>query len=243
MEYNLETPTATADRRVFTYPNKIMREFTNRAVFNLIDSSPERFDALERAGFRLERKGDIYDNLYVRFGGHYVDIGTSDRIVKGQIKMKTEEVKEWTEDGLRFADGSELKADLVVLATGFHHDFRKSTREILGEVADQVDDYWGMDREGEIRGAFKPAGREYLSLSLFASGRAFMAGRLDVDLLLQILVCTTMAVTCVLADGSQGLSRCRYRQMSWARDCSHIWIRRCRIQTERTTLIPSIQNT
>lgn len=160
--YHDRLPTATADRLSYTFPNKITREITNSAVFRLIDSSPERFDALERAGFKLERKGDIYDNLYCRFGGHYVDIGTSDRIVKGQIKMKSDSlVKEWTEDGLRFEDGSEIKADFIVMCTGFDHDFRKGAAKIIGEdAAHAMDDYFGMDPEGEIRGAFKLAGRE-----------------------------------------------------------------------------------
>lgn len=151
---------AEADRLGVTYPNKIMREMTNWNVFRAVDQSPERFDALERAGFKLERKGDIYDNLYCRFGGHYVDIGTSARIAKGEIKMKGEAVKGWTEDGLRFEDGSEVKADLVVLCTGFDHDFRKAAKSIIGDVADQVDDYFGIDEEGEVRGAFKTAGRK-----------------------------------------------------------------------------------
>ncbi|KAK8214757.1 hypothetical protein M8818_002338 [Zalaria obscura] len=160
--YNTNIPTATADRLSSTFPNKIVREFTNRAVFRAADEMAAYFDALEAAGFRLDRKGDIYDNLYVRFGGHYVDVGTSARIAKGEIKMKTEAVKEWTEHGLRFDDGSEVEADLIVLCTGFEHDFRASAREILGDVADQVDEFWGLDAEGEIRGAFKPAGHPRL---------------------------------------------------------------------------------
>ncbi|TKX20531.1 pyridine nucleotide-disulfide oxidoreductase-like protein 5 [Elsinoe australis] len=160
--YNMNMSAAEADRLGVTYPNKIMREMTNWNVFRAVDQSPERFDALERAGFKLERKGDIYDNLYCRFGGHYVDIGTSARIAKGEIKMKGEAVKGWTEDGLRFEDGSEVKADLVVLCTGFDHDFRKAAKSIIGDVADQVDDYFGIDEEGEVRGAFKTAGHPAL---------------------------------------------------------------------------------
>ena len=160
--YHKDLPTSEADRTAFTYPNKIMREFTNRKVHELIDGSPERFDALERAGFKLERKGDIYNNLYSRFGGHYIDIGTSDRIAKGQIKMKSDSaVKEWTDRGLLFEDGSELEADLVVLCTGFDHDFRKMSASIIGEkAADSMEDFFGIDAEGEVRGAYKLAGRK-----------------------------------------------------------------------------------
>lgn len=101
------------------------------------------------------------NNLYVRFGGHYVDIGASARIAKGEIKMKTSPVKQLTEDGLLFEDGSELGADLIVLCTGFDHDFRNDAARILGQdTADQIDEFYGMSEEGEIRGHARPAGRK-----------------------------------------------------------------------------------
>lgn len=164
--YRVDTSAEEADKESFTYPNKILREMINRNVWAGIDASPERFDALEKAGFKLDRYGDIYDNLYVRFGGHYVDIGASARIAKGEIKMKGEPVKCLTEDGLEFEDGSKIGADLIVLATGFDHVFRNHAAKIIGkEAADQMDEFWGVDAEGEIRGHAKPAGREYGSAS------------------------------------------------------------------------------
>ena len=46
---------------------------------------PERFDALERAGFLLDRGGDISTYLFERFGGHYMDVGASAKIAKGLV--------------------------------------------------------------------------------------------------------------------------------------------------------------
>jgi len=158
--YNTTIPTAVADRINYTYPNKITREITNLHVHKAIDANSARFDALEAAGFRLERKGDIYDNLYSRFGGHYVDIGTSARIASGEIKMKFGLVKEWTEKGLKFEDGSEIEAELVVFCTGFDKDFRKMATRVVGDAAEEMDEFFGVDAEGEIRGAWKLAGRE-----------------------------------------------------------------------------------
>lgn len=159
--YNSEIDTDVADRMDFTYPNKIQRQVVNNHVWAGIKASPERFDALENAGFKLDRFGDIYDNLYVRLGGHYVDIGASARIAKGEIKVKTAAVKSLTEDGLMFEDGSEVGADLIVLCTGFDHVFRNDAKRIVGEeAAEMMDDYWGTDREGELRAHAKPAGRK-----------------------------------------------------------------------------------
>jgi hypothetical protein len=65
------------------------------------------------------------------------------------------------EDGLEFSDGSRLEADVIVFATGFERNFRENVRELFGdEVADVADDFWGLDHEGELKGAFRPMGRE-----------------------------------------------------------------------------------
>ncbi|KAK5136113.1 hypothetical protein LTR08_004164 [Meristemomyces frigidus] len=163
MHYNASMHPAEADRESFTYPNKILRDMINRGTWSLVGQSPDRFDALEKAGFKIERYGDIYHNMYVRFGGHYVDIGASARIANGEIKIKTQSVTSLTETGVLFEDGSELPADLIVLATGFDHDFRKDAAKIVGkDVAEQMDDYWGVDAEGEVRGFAKLAGHPQL---------------------------------------------------------------------------------
>jgi len=39
---------------------------------------------------------------------------------------------------------------------------RYLVQDIFGdEVAELMGDYWGLDREGELKGAFKPCGREF----------------------------------------------------------------------------------
>ena len=67
----------------------------------------------------------------------------------------------YTEEGLMFNDGTQLKADVIVFATGFVGTMKDTIREMLGsEVADRVEDFWGINEEGELKGAFKPSGRE-----------------------------------------------------------------------------------
>jgi len=62
---------------------------------------------------------------------------------------------------LRFADGTEVEADVIVFATGFRNSLRDSTAEIVGhEVGDQLDDFWGLTAEGEFRGLAVRIGRE-----------------------------------------------------------------------------------
>lgn len=76
----------------------------------------------------------------------------------------------YTSKGLAFSDGTEIKADVVVFATGFNGNMREMAGTIVGpQVESQLEDFWGLDSEGEIRGAFKHTGRKFddsLSLNL-----------------------------------------------------------------------------
>jgi hypothetical protein len=105
-------------------------------------------------------------SLYV-FSSHLTEV---------QIKVKSGgRLSHYTPDGLAFEDGTELKADVIVFTTGFVQNMRQIAGRIVGpEVEDQLDDFWGIDAEGEIRGAFKPAGRKYSptynTVHVFAGG-------------------------------------------------------------------------
>jgi 2-polyprenyl-6-methoxyphenol hydroxylase-like FAD-dependent oxidoreductase len=68
----------------------------------------------------------------------------------------------YTDTGLLLNDGTSLDADVIVWATGFKSNTRQEVQDYFGDsVAAQVEDYWGVDGEGEIRGAFKPCGRKW----------------------------------------------------------------------------------
>jgi hypothetical protein len=78
-------------------------------------------------------------------------------IVDGKIKLKSGSggIKKFTEDGLVAEDGSEVKADVVLFATGYG-DGREPIREIIGEEAGaKLAPIWGLDGEGELRSAWK----------------------------------------------------------------------------------------
>ncbi|MCR3945341.1 hypothetical protein, partial [Klebsiella quasipneumoniae] len=58
---------------------------------------------------------------YLRRGsGYYIDVGASDLIADGSIKLKSGvDVRKLTEHAVVLNDGTELAADLVVYATGY----------------------------------------------------------------------------------------------------------------------------
>ncbi|ORY17305.1 putative flavin-containing monooxygenase [Clohesyomyces aquaticus] len=156
--YNDEYTTEYADRMSFSHPLAVGRQLALAGLHAAARAEPARFDALEAAGFKLERYGDITHYISERMGGHYMDVGASKKIADGSIKIKANALPaEYTRDGIRFQDGEELPADFVVFATGFDMDMKTLVESFFGkEVAAEADDYWGVDEEGELLGAFKP---------------------------------------------------------------------------------------
>jgi len=92
-----------------------------------------------------------------------LDTGTSQHIVSAGIKVKSGgSIERYTEKGLKFADGTELEADIIIFATGYG-DPRDSMRDICGrEVADKITPVWFMDEEGQVGGVWRYCGHDGL---------------------------------------------------------------------------------
>jgi len=75
-------------------------------------------------------------------------------------------LKQFTSDGLEFEDGSQIKADVVIFATGFSTNMKNEVQKLFSkEIADKMGDCWGLDSEGEVKGAYRPGGRKLSLLS------------------------------------------------------------------------------
>lgn len=83
--YNADVPTVDADREGYSMPYAVTRLLSHKALHARASSEPERFDALERAGFQCERYGDIMWHILEKLGGHYMDVGCSEKIAKGLV--------------------------------------------------------------------------------------------------------------------------------------------------------------
>ena len=138
--YNLEIPPQVADRIAGTEPHKVSREIlkTNFKIAQQVEK--ERFDALERVGFHVDRDRPLNDGVILRLGGYYIDVGTSARVAKGDIKVKSRDpIKRFVKTGLEFESGDIVEADLVVFATGYQRDARLQAASIVGsEIAQSM---------------------------------------------------------------------------------------------------------
>ncbi|KAL6822016.1 hypothetical protein J3E69DRAFT_357103 [Trichoderma sp. SZMC 28015] len=157
MLYNENIPTEMSDRTMFSNPVSISRLLSAKSFHAMARAEPERWEALENAGFKVDPYGDIQEAINIKLGGHYIDVGTSAKISKGYIKVKSDAlVERYTSSGLLFTDGTKVDADVIVLATGFDGNLRNDVERIFGKaVADCAGDCFGINEEGEVLGAFR----------------------------------------------------------------------------------------
>ncbi|KRC84390.1 FAD-dependent oxidoreductase [Terrabacter sp. Root85] len=164
----------TADLVFASIPYKILADF-QRPAFDAIRAQDKDFyAALEAAGFDLDF-GDDDSGLFLKYlrrgSGYYIDIGASELVAKGAIRLVRGQVDHLTEHAVVLTDGTELEADAVVYATGYGSMNGWAARLISQEVADAVGKCWGLGSDttkdpgpwqGELRNMWKPTRQDNL---------------------------------------------------------------------------------
>ncbi|KAI9924890.1 hypothetical protein ASPWEDRAFT_40542 [Aspergillus wentii DTO 134E9] len=156
-------PTEEADLMAESLPFPVQFALSVHFTNKVRAIEKETLEGLERAGFKLDFGVDgagISRAYMTRGGGYYIDVGCSQLIIDGKVKVKQspEGISEFNERGLVLKDGSTLDADIVVLATGYDN-MRTTVRKTLGDkVADRCRDVWDLDDEGELNAMWRPSG-------------------------------------------------------------------------------------
>lgn len=83
--YNVQIPTTIADRAFITQPYPISDLISQKVLHSMAATEPERYKALERAGFKVDPYGSLVFHLQDRLGGHYMDVGVSAKIADGSV--------------------------------------------------------------------------------------------------------------------------------------------------------------
>ncbi|EEU36836.1 uncharacterized protein NECHADRAFT_94035 [Fusarium vanettenii 77-13-4] len=151
-----------ADLLIHGLPTPVLKAIQVTVCQKQAEHDKEILDGLDKAGFKVDRGPDgagLFFKYFQRGGGYYIDVGASKLIAEGKIKVKHgQEIDTVLPHGLRFADGSELEADEIIFATGYQN-MRTQTRVMFGdEIADQVGDVWGFNKEGEMRVMWQKSG-------------------------------------------------------------------------------------
>jgi putative flavoprotein involved in K+ transport len=166
--------TEKADLTFASLPYRIMHEFQTPIYDAIRERDKDFYDRLTAAGFDLDW-GDDGSGLFMKYlrrgSGYYIDVGASDLIADGTIKLAHGQVDHLTEDAVVLADGTVLPADVVVYATGYG-SMNGWAADLIGQdVADKVGKVWGLGSgttkdpgpwEGEQRNMWKPTQQENL---------------------------------------------------------------------------------
>ncbi|KAF9534508.1 hypothetical protein CPB83DRAFT_844342 [Crepidotus variabilis] len=155
-------PTHVADMIGVASPIPVTAGILHRVVKIIAEKDRETLEGLEKVGFKLNmgfKDTGLYIWIYIRAAGFYVDVGASQYIIDEKIKLKSDsKIQAFTESSVRFEDGQELPADVVVFCTGLSN-VKETLREIFGEdVANSAPQIWGLNKEGEKMGVFKEIG-------------------------------------------------------------------------------------
>jgi cation diffusion facilitator CzcD-associated flavoprotein CzcO len=118
---------------------------------------------LERVGFKLDFGEDNTGwqfKYLTRGGGYYFNVGCSDLVIKGEIKLKQfADIETFIAEGAKLKDGEIIAADLIVLATGYKRQ-EELVRKLFGEaVAARVGTIWGFGDTQELRNMYVRTGQ------------------------------------------------------------------------------------
>lgn len=164
-----------ADLVFASVPYKIMHSFHIPVYEEMKKRDADLYSRLEKAGFLLDF-GDDGSGLFMKYlrrgSGYYIDVGASELVANGSIKLKSGvNIERINPKSVLLTDGTELPADLIVYATGYGSMNHWLADLVSPEVADRVGKVWGLGSsttkdpgpwEGELRNMWKPTNQQQL---------------------------------------------------------------------------------
>ncbi|KAL4919242.1 hypothetical protein BDW62DRAFT_179715 [Aspergillus aurantiobrunneus] len=155
--------TDDADLLGNSLPMAVVRTLSVGASQMMSAKDKAMLDGLEKAGLAVKRgnEGDsLVDHQVVKGGHFYIDQGASQMIIDGRIQVRRCEggVQRFSPDGIILSDGTEVKSDIVILATGFERGIKVIGRLMGKDVMDRVGEICELDGSQERIGVWRPTG-------------------------------------------------------------------------------------
>jgi len=170
-------PLADTDFMISAVPYDLLRRLHGPLSRDMAEQDKGLLDGLRKVGFLLDNGEDDtgYFLKLLRYqAGYYINVGASDLLIEGKIKLKSGvELERITNSRAIFSDGSSLDVNVLVLATGYQ-PLQAAVRAMFGdEVADRVGPIWGIGADGELRNMYSRTAQE----GFFVAGGGFPAAR------------------------------------------------------------------
>jgi cation diffusion facilitator CzcD-associated flavoprotein CzcO len=170
-------PIADTDFMIAAVPYDLLRRLHGPLSREMAETDKDLLDGLRRAGFLLDNGEDdtgYFIKLLRYQAGYYINVGASELIIEGKIKLKAGvQIERLTRRAVIFSDGSKLETDVLVLATGYE-PLQEGVRAMFGDaVAERVGPIWGIGVDGELRNMYARTQQD----GLFVAGGGFPAAR------------------------------------------------------------------
>lgn len=166
--------TEKADLLFASLPYRILPEAQIPVYQEMAKRDADFYSQLEAAGFELDFGVDgsgLFLKYLRRGSGYYIDVGASQLIIDGRVKLANGQVSKITGNAVVMDNGTELEADVIIYATGYGSMNGWLADLVSPEVADTVGKCWGYGSdtpkdpgpwEGELRNMWKPTNVENL---------------------------------------------------------------------------------
>jgi putative flavoprotein involved in K+ transport len=148
-------PINDIDLMSVSIPFDLVRQLHKTLSKQMEEDDKDLLGKLRSVGFLLDNGEDdtgFFMKLLRSLSGYYINVGASDLIIEGKIKLKSGvRLDRMDATQAHFSDGSALRTDMVVMATGYQ-PLQEAVRALFGdEVADKVGEIWGIGPDGELR--------------------------------------------------------------------------------------------
>ncbi|HEX5210440.1 MAG TPA: NAD(P)/FAD-dependent oxidoreductase [Pseudolabrys sp.] len=157
--YSEGIPFDDCDLLATSMPYPVLQRAYQVSTAKGVEVDKALLEALAKRGFRIwEGEDDTgFQMMYLRRGGgYYFNVGCSELIVAGKVKLvQFTDIDRFVAGGARLKDGSAMPAELLVLATGYKNQ-QEAVRLYLGDaIADAIGPVWGFDDGGELRNMWR----------------------------------------------------------------------------------------
>ena len=157
-------PIADTDLMAASVPYPLLARLHQPLSRQMIEDDKELLAGLRKVGFLLDNGEDDtgYFLKLLRYqAGYYLNIGASDLIIEGKIKLKPGVyIVALKPKQVIFSDGTSLAVDIIVLATGYK-PLQEWVRTMFGDdIANSVGPIWGIGEDGELRAMYARTGQE-----------------------------------------------------------------------------------
>jgi putative flavoprotein involved in K+ transport len=170
-------PLADTDLMVQSVPYDLLRRLHQPMSYLSMEDDKALLDGLRKTGFLLDNGEDdagYFIKLLRYQAGYYINVGASEMIIEGKIKLKPGvAIERLTANTVMFSDGTSLDIDVLVLGTGYL-PLQEGVRALFGDdVAKRVGPIWGIGADGELQAMYARTGQD----NFYVTGGGFMGAR------------------------------------------------------------------